>query len=163
MLLYLHRVEDAILALLLTVMILLGVGQIALRNVFDAGFAWSDPLLRVLVLWVGLLGALAATREDKHIVIDALLRILPGHWKPAVRALTSLFTAGVTGLIAWHSARFVALDYEAGITAFAGVPSWLAESVIPLSFSLMTLRFVILAARHLGEWRRPRTSGETSG
>lgn len=157
-LVYLHRTEDGILALLLTTMILVAVSQIVLRNVFDSGFAWSDPFLRTLVLWVGLLGALAATRDDKHIVIDALLRVLPEAWKPVIRALTSLFTAAVTGIIAWHSARFVVLDYEAGITVFANVPSWLAESVIPLSFALMTLRFVLLAGRHLLLWRHRGTA-----
>ena len=47
----LHRAEDALLVLLLSVMIGLASTQILLRNLLDSGFVWIDPLLRVLVLW----------------------------------------------------------------------------------------------------------------
>ena len=40
-----HRVEDFILALLLTAMILLASAQIVLRNLFDSSLFWGDPLL----------------------------------------------------------------------------------------------------------------------
>ena len=53
--------------LLLTGMILLATTQILMRNLWDTGLAWADPSLRIAVLWVALLGALAATRDDNHI------------------------------------------------------------------------------------------------
>ena len=56
-----HRVEDALLVILLSLMILLAATQILLRNFFDLGFVWADPLLRALVLWLGLIGATVAT------------------------------------------------------------------------------------------------------
>ena len=36
-------------------------------------------LIRILVLWVGLVGAMVASREDDHIHIDLLERYLPEH------------------------------------------------------------------------------------
>ena len=68
----LHRAEDALLVLLLSAMIVLAATQIMLRNFFDSGFVWIDPLLRVLVLWLGLIGATVATRNNRHIRIDLL-------------------------------------------------------------------------------------------
>ena len=59
---------------LLISMILLSSGQIVLRNFFDIGIIWIDPLLRVLVLWTALVGATVASRENKHIRIDLLSR-----------------------------------------------------------------------------------------
>ena len=55
----LHRAEDAVLALLLGATIVLASLQILLRGIFGTGIGWVDPLVRVLVLWLGLLGALA--------------------------------------------------------------------------------------------------------
>ena len=55
-------VENGLLVLLLTGMILLAMLQIVLRNGWDTGLSWADPTLRVAVLWVTLLGAMAATR-----------------------------------------------------------------------------------------------------
>ncbi|MBK6758569.1 MAG: hypothetical protein IPG70_13625 [Moraxellaceae bacterium] len=55
-----HRLEDSILVALLLAMIVLAVTQIALRNGFDTGITWADALLRVMVLWIALLGAMVA-------------------------------------------------------------------------------------------------------
>ena len=40
-----HRVEDLLLALLLSAMILLASAQIFLRNFFDSSLSWGDPAL----------------------------------------------------------------------------------------------------------------------
>ena len=140
--------EDALLAGLLLVMICLGALQIFLRNGFDSGIAWVDPLLRVLVLWVGLLGAMAATRDDKHIRIDVLTRYLPLRWREWSMVVTDLFTAGICALVAWHAYRFVGFEREDGMLAFASIPSWWLETIIPIGFGLIAVRMLINAADH---------------
>jgi TRAP-type C4-dicarboxylate transport system permease small subunit len=136
-------VEDGVLALLLTAMIVLAGVQIFLRNLLETGLEWGDPLLRVTVLWLGLLGAMAATRDDNHITIDILSRILPPRAKAASRLVTDLFTAIVCGLLAYHGARLVMFDMEAGTRAFAFVPTWVCELIIPFGFGIIALRFCI--------------------
>ena len=145
-------IEDGILALLLAAMIALAGTQILLRNLLETGLVWGDPLLRVTVMWVGLLGAMAATRDDNHISIDVVYRYLKPRAKTASRLVTDLFTAMVCGLLAYHGARFVLLDKEAGTLAFAFVPTWICEVIIPFGFGIIALRFCIsfvLRARQL--------------
>ncbi|MGI9302773.1 MAG: TRAP transporter small permease [Gammaproteobacteria bacterium] len=142
---FFHRMEDAILAIVLTAMILIASAQIALRNLFDLGFAWTDPLLRIMVLWLGLLGALAASRENKHINIDALSRLLPGRSRFLAQFVTALFTSIVCGVVAGHGVRFVMLDWETGTIAFAGIPAWWLETIIPFAFAVIALRYLLLA------------------
>ncbi len=77
--------EDAVLVVILSGMILLAAGQIVLRNFFDIGFIWSDEALRMMVLWLAVAGAVAASRNDKHINIDVLDRFLPGRCKDRQR------------------------------------------------------------------------------
>ena len=144
---WLGRIEDGLLVTLLTVLIGLAGLQILLRNVWDSGLSWGDPMLRVTVLWVGLLGALVATRDDKHIRIDVLSRYLPARRKVIIRRVTDWFSAGICGLLAYHGGRFVYLDWEAGITAFANVPAWLCELIIPAGFGLMALRLLLTAVQ----------------
>lgn len=145
----LHRLEDTVLALLLGAMIALGTLQIILRNGFDSGLIWIDPLLKVMVLWLGLLGALAATRDDKHITIDILSHWLPPLARRLAYVGTRLFAAAVCGVIAWHSLRFVSLEIESESIAFSGIPAWLFETVIPFSFALIAVRFLLHALRGL--------------
>lgn len=147
----LARVEDAILVLLLSAMVLLAGAQIVLRNLFDTGLVWVDPMLRVLVLWIGLVGAMAAARADRHIAVDILSRLLPARARRLSRALTDAATAAVCGLLAWHAARFVALEYEGGALAFGRVPAWVCELILPVGFAVIGLRYLVLLAGRLRE------------
>ena len=140
---FLHRLEDGILVSLLLTMIGLAVFQILLRNIFESGITWGDPLIRVLVLWIGLVGAMVASRTDNHIRIDVISRYLPQGLKPYVNLVTPGFTALVCGTMAWYSFQFVRWEYADGLTAFAGVPAWLCESIMPIGFGIMALRYLI--------------------
>lgn len=146
---WLKALEDGILVTLLLSMLLLAVIQIGLRNFFDSGIIWGDALLRVLVLWVGLIGAMVASRKGDHISIDLISRFTGPSVKKVIDTITSLATAAVAGLLAYHSYRFVVLEYEDGLIAFAGVPNWVCEIILPVAFTIIALRYVglsILAA-----------------
>ncbi len=62
-----------------------------------------------------------------------------------------LFTSAVCGLLAYHGARMVRMDYEAGLTAFAAVPAWACELIIPIGFGVSAVRFLLSSLDHL--WR----------
>ena len=102
----LHRVEDAILVGLLLLMLGLAVTQICLRNLFETGLVWSDVLVRILVLWVGLVGAMVASRQGNHINISILDRYLPSQAKSTVNFIVELFTALICSVVAYYSLLF---------------------------------------------------------
>lgn len=143
-----HRAEDLLLALLLGTLVLLAPLQIVLRNFFDAGWVWADPLLRVLVLWVALLGALAASRQDKQIAVDVFSKFLSPRSRAVSGFLTGVFTAFVCGVVAYHSGLFVLGEREFGSRAFGDVPAWLCQSVIPFAFALIAVRHAGHAFSH---------------
>jgi TRAP-type C4-dicarboxylate transport system permease small subunit len=95
-LIWLHRFEDGLIAFLVLLLVVLAGAQIVLRNFFDSGLPWADPVLRALVLWTGLLGALAAVREDKHISLDVLSRLLTGSGLRVARFLKYKFSSNRT-------------------------------------------------------------------
>lgn len=143
--------ENALLAILLGGLIILAGGQILLRNVFAEGVSWADPLLRILVLWVGMLGAVAASREDKHISIDVFSRLLKGRALAIAKTIIALFTAGVCGLLTWHTFRFVQDEYAWSDVEVAGLSIWLWQSILPLGFGLITWRYILLAISRAAE------------
>jgi TRAP-type C4-dicarboxylate transport system permease small subunit len=138
-----HLLEDSLLILLLGSMIVLASGQIVLRNFFDFGFIWIDPLLRLLVLWTGLIGATVASRDNRHIRIDLLSRYLSKDTHLFIQSLVGLFTAFICAIIAWHGASWVLLDYQDNLLGFHDLPAWILESIIPLAFGLIALRYLI--------------------
>jgi TRAP-type C4-dicarboxylate transport system permease small subunit len=140
--------EDALLVLILAAMVVLSATQIVLRNLFDGAILWADPMLRVGVLWVGMIGAMVATRGDKQISIDAVSRFLPVHWNARVRVVTDLFTSVVAAVVGWSALRLALDDRAAGGTAMAFVPVWICELILPIAFSVIALRYLLFAIKH---------------
>ena len=119
------HVENWILVFTLFSMILIAVLQILLRNFFGFGIIWAETLVRVLVLWTALIGAMVATRQSKHINIDIITRLVSSKGRTMINALANLFTAIVCLVVMYYSVIFVAVEYEDGSLAFANVPNWL--------------------------------------
>jgi TRAP-type C4-dicarboxylate transport system permease small subunit len=130
--------------LLLGGMLILALVQIILRNFGDTAILWADPALRIAVLWVGLLGAVAASRDGRHITVDALSRALSPRFKRIAAMVTDLFTVAVTLVLAWHASRLVLEDKSYGVTAFAEVPVWLCELILPVAFVLIAVRHTLM-------------------
>ena len=141
---YLHRIEDCLLVLMLLVMIVMAVAQIFLRNLFGTSIVWGDSLVRILVLWIGLAGAMIASRDGKHINIDIITRYLPKRATAWTTVAVNIFTAFICAMTAWFGLKFVRMEYEYGANGFASVPVWVCEAIIPLAFAVIGLRYVIL-------------------
>jgi TRAP-type C4-dicarboxylate transport system permease small subunit len=149
-------VEDALLVALLLVMILLSSSQILLRIVFETSLVWADSMVRILVLWVGLFGAMVASRKGNHICIDLVTRYFSDPLIRYARFAVDLFTAAICLTVMVHSARLVKLEYLDGALAFAWVPAWVCMGIIPFSFFVMGLRYLILAFVSLRPERSPK-------
>ena len=138
----LHRFEDGALIFALFSMLFFALLQIVLRNVFESGFLWADSFVRILVLWVAMLGAMVATRERNHISIDVLSRVIPANTIRPLKAVCTFFSAVICLTAAWYCAEYIQYEYEDGTIAFASVPVWVCQSILPVGFSVMGLRFL---------------------
>ena len=145
--------ENALLIAMLAAMVLLAAAQILLRNFLGTSILNADQLLRLLVLWVAFLGAIAASREGKHIHVDAIARWLPGRVNAGVVALTDLFTFCVCLVLAWQSLRFMQSARESAEMAFGSLPVWVAGLILPLAFTLIALRYVLRFVHHAQQAR----------
>ena len=133
--------ETFLLLFFLFAAIFLASTQIILRIFFDNGIFWADSALRIMVLWIGMIGAMFASRSNRHIRIDILSRYLPEKIKGHLWQLTDLISAAVCISVAYYSIQFIQYEYEDGVLAFANVPVWLCESIIPIAFIVMGLRY----------------------
>ena len=140
--------EDGFLVILLSSLISLAVTQIILRNFFNSGIEWVEPLLKILVLWVGLAGAMVATRYRQHISINVLSHYLPAKTQLFSALFNAVFTATIAAIISYHGSRFVLMEKQDATIAFAQIPSWWCELIIPLAFGVIAIRFLAQAMQH---------------
>ena len=151
----LQKIEDTVLVGLLLLMICMAVLQIFMRNLFDSGILWGDSLVKVLVLWIGLMGAMIASRNSHHISIDILSKFLPEQIKKITNFIISVFTSIVCGVMAYYSLRFVIMEKQDGYTAFANIPAWACESIIPIAFTIISLRYIFLSITSFAQFFKP--------
>jgi TRAP-type C4-dicarboxylate transport system permease small subunit len=141
--------ENALLVVLLGTLVLLAVGQIILREVFETGFFRADELIKLLVLWLAMVGSIAATRDNRHIRIDALSHLLPDKAVTAVRLFVDTFAAAVCAVVAWQAWRYLQLEIEFEDTVLINVPAWIAHVVVPGAFALISYRFAVSVIREI--------------
>lgn len=159
----LHRVESGLLTTLLAAMILMAFGQIVLRNIFEVSILWADPFLRHLVLWTGMLGAAMATRDGRHIKIDTLPQLLPPRGRSILAALTNLISAVVCSVLVRAAVKFVRDELEFGGTIFLDIPTWIVQLILPATFIIIALRFLLLTFSSARNAWRNEPDSDTGG
>jgi TRAP-type C4-dicarboxylate transport system permease small subunit len=144
-------------------MVVLSILQIVLRNVFESGLLWIDPLLRDLVLLLAFTGALIATSMKRHVQINVIGRLFRGTAERWVGLVVACVAALVCLALAHASVQLLASELEFPETVFLDVPSWVVVLVFPLSFLLLSFRFTFLAFQEIaGECPHP-VEGEAEG
>jgi C4-dicarboxylate transporter DctQ subunit len=142
--------ETGMLVTMLSVMMLIAVAQIIMREAFGTGFGWADELVRLMVLWLAMVGSIAACRDNRHIRIDALSHVMPDTLVKVVRIAVDTFAAIVCAIIAVQSWRYLQIEIEYEFTVLVDTPAWIAHAVMPFAFALIAYRFLIDVLKQLG-------------
>lgn len=168
------RTEDAILVIALLVMALIPVVELVGRTWFSIGIPGATEYVQHLTLWIGFLGAMLASREDKHLKISAAVIWLPVRVSRVVDCVGAFISAAVCaglfgaslelvvaeapGLPPWTAQvipdfieRWLnpfGLFESGGLTTVGGwIPIWVAEAVMPFGFAVMAVRFIFRASK----------------
>lgn len=147
-------IEDGLLVALLVLLIVMSGGQILFRNLFGVGLMDLDSFSRVLVLWLGMLGAVAAARHKKQINVDVLSPRLPKRMRAVVGVVMDLFTVAISLVVAYYSWSFLQIEFESGATLFASVPAWTTIIILPLAFGLMAFHYTLHAIAGIFQLRQ---------
>ena len=156
--------ENTALVVLLGTMILVAVFQIVNRQLLGSMFAipWADELVRFIVLWLAMVGSIAACRDNKHIRIDAITHVLSGVVVSWIKILVDVFAAAVCATIGWHAFRLVREEMSWGDFVMGDVPLWLAHAIVPLAFFLISYQFMVRVLKLAHGIFRPEADGAAS-
>jgi TRAP-type C4-dicarboxylate transport system permease small subunit len=144
-----RALENAFLSILLLGMIGLGSMQILLRWMGEGSLVWGDEATRLMVLWIAMIAGIAAAREDRHISIDVLSRLLPERGKAIAAALVDSFSTVVCLALTWYSVEMLRFAIEDGEVLLGGLPAWWFQSILPVGFGLISWRYLIWILRRL--------------
>src|SRR5262249_27604993 len=136
------RLEDAIGSLALLVMVVLPLAEIVSRRAFSRGIPGSGPIVQHLTLWVGCRGAAIAARDGKLLALATSTFIPAGVWRRAADVFAAAFGACAAVILAVGGWQMTMIEREAGTSIGAGIPAWVAQLVLPITFALIAVRVV---------------------
>lgn len=145
----LEKIERTVLISILSFVIGLSFLQVILRNFFGWGFIWGDIFLRHMVLWLGLIGASIATKENRQINIDIVSRVLHSKSKLIINILISLISVYVCYLLFKASISFVTAEKSFETTIFNDFPAWIFQIIFPFAFFIIAYRFALNVLNNL--------------
>lgn len=83
------KVAEVMLVAMLSIMVVMVFGNVVLRYGFNSGIMSSEELSRYFFIWITFLGAIVAMRENAHLGLDTVIRLLPRAGKRFCFALSN--------------------------------------------------------------------------
>jgi TRAP-type C4-dicarboxylate transport system permease small subunit len=170
-----NRIEEAlkvVLCVILTAMTITVVWQVLSRFLAQISTAynlplliqparWTEELASFQLLWLAMLGAAYAYRNNEHLGFDYLYGKMSDAGKHRVDLVANIIVAiFAVVVLAYGGARLAWLTYELHqVTSALQWPRWAVYSVIPLTGLLIT----IFAIEGIVAWRRPEKQPGISG
>jgi len=112
---------------------------------------WTEALVRLLILWVTFLGASLLTGDNRHIKIDIVTPIISRNWLPIREALLSLVCVIICAIMLKASVDYFIIEMEFGGELFLGLPIWLGQIILPIGFSVIFFKFLLIMIKSIIE------------
>ena len=132
---YLGKLEEIVAGIFLVLMSLCTVGNVIARYVFNSPIAWAEEFARYAFVWVVFLGAVACTKQKRHIIIDAVVAALPRRIRSGVLAFADLLVIGLMITLIYYGWIFTTNSTEP--TSMMEIPQYLIYVAVPLSAMLV--------------------------
>ena len=110
-------------------------GHLSWANILMGQIDWSEPFVRLLILWITFLGASLLTRDGKHIQIDLFASILP----PTLAFPAELHpfpgkSRRICAIMIKVSMDYLSMEMEFGGDMFLSLPTWTGQIILPVGF-----------------------------
>ena len=136
----LHTIEELAATLALAAMVILPLAEIVVRPLFAGGIPGSIPFVQHLTLWVAFLGAGLAARHEKLAALGTGTFMPEGRFRQATRTFAAAFGAAVSAILARASIEVVAIEKDIGAEIALGIPTWVTQLILPVSFGVIAVR-----------------------
>jgi len=140
----LNNVETVVCELLLAAFVLLLFAQIIARQVFNHSLAWSEELSTYMFVWFAYLGAVVAAKMSAHNRVTFQFKYFPAWVGKYSLVLADLIWVAFNVYFVYLSYLFIFVFMNAfWKSQTLGVPMKYLYMILPIAFSLMTIRILI--------------------
>lgn len=152
------RIEGYLLCLFLMTMVFLAFLQVVMRDLFNAGLPWADSIVRLMVIWVGFLGAARATKLEQMLTIEVLTKYLPERARHITSVVVKIFATFICWFLFSASLKFLAHERSTGERFLSLFPSWWTVIIIPITFVLIPFHFFFTMVNDIRYFLKGKTT-----
>lgn len=140
---FFDNIESYICRTLLALFVLLLFAQILSREIAGYSFSWSEELSVYMFVWFVFFGASYAAKMSAHNRVTFQLKFLPPQGVKFVEAIADLFWLAFNVYFVYLSFNFVFFKMNLfWKSQTLGVPMKYIYVILPIAFTLMTIRIL---------------------
>lgn len=140
---FFDKIESYICRTLLATFVLLLFAQIVSREIFQYSIAWSEELATYMFVWFVFFGASYAARLSAHNRVTFQFRALPKKAVHVIEGIADLFWLVFNVYFVYLSFNFVFFKMNLfWKSQTLGVPMKYIYMILPIAFTLMTIRII---------------------
>ncbi|MTH79258.1 TRAP transporter small permease [Paracoccus aestuariivivens] len=139
---FLDKFESYICRILLAAFVTLLFVQIIARQILGFSITWIEELSVILFVWFAYFGASYAARMAAHNRVSFHLNAMPRHIARIIEALGDLFWIGFNAVFIWQSLKFISHLKPFVKAQTLGWEMRHVYLVLPIAFTLMTIRIL---------------------
>ncbi len=148
------RFEETVLASSILIMAAVSVANVIGRNAFSHSLTWATEINQILLVLITFIGIGYGARKARHIRMSALYDPLPMLLRKALMIVTSLGTAALLFLLAFHAVDYVQAARAMGsVSPALELPLYLVYLWVPAGFVLGGIQYLMTAFANLVEPR----------
>lgn len=123
--------------------------NVVLRYGFNYSLAWSEELIRIVIIYTTLIGCSAAVKSGTMIKIDALVQIVP-RLKTPLSYFSNLVTLIFSGMLVYYGWQIAAMQVQTcQKTVIMEIPYVFIYAFLPLMGAMMGIRTIQVLFRDI--------------
>ena len=135
----LQKIISFVTCIFLVLMVLLALWQVISRYALKNPSQFTDELLRFMLIWTGMLGAVYAFIDEKHLSLIFLRNKLNKKWQGTAIIFSYIMTLLFSVLILLWGGTRLSLSTVNQLSPIMKLPMGIVYSIIPISGFLITL------------------------
>ena len=132
--------------------------NVILRYGFNYSLAWSEELVREVIIVTTFIGCSAATKVRAMVKVDALIQLVPVTKYPLM-FFANLVTLLFSGMMIYYGWKLVLMQAATEqVTILLQIPLELLYSVLPIMGIMMFIRTLMVMHQDWQAWQKTRAA-----
>jgi C4-dicarboxylate transporter DctM subunit len=137
---FLQQVENAIMVITFSIMVLASFAQVVNRNIFKLPISWFEEAAVFCMIYMVLIGTEVGLRDGTQIAVTAIVDKFKGRGKRMIQFISKVIVVIFSAAICINSIEITNLQLKTGQTSPAlHIPMSVPYAALVISFAIITL------------------------